>query len=117
MFRLTPQRKRVVTGGLVAAMLIASLGCDEFADARFKVVTYDGGGLPDAVIRIQNVEEDSSRFTNENGCAHFQVVIGRSVRVEIGKAGYRSVSLELRSLEKNCLLVPGARGRTPKEFG
>lgn len=101
-----------IRSALGVAMLIASVGCDGFVRARVKVVSTQGEALPDALIRQErSTDHDLARLTDDRGCAYFSGVVApvRSVAVTIGKAGYQSQGLQLRTTQENCLLVRLAR--------
>jgi hypothetical protein len=99
-------------GGLGIAILIASVACDGFVRARVRVVSAQGEAIPDALLRLErSTDHDLARFTDDRGCAYFSGVVApvRHVPVTIGKAGYQSRDLKLRTIQENCLLVHLAR--------
>jgi hypothetical protein len=101
-----------IRGTLAATMLIASAGCDGFVRARVKVVSTDGEGMPDALIRLEGAtDHDLARYTDDEGCAYFSGVVApvRSVSVDVGKAGFQSKILKLPTIQENCVVVELAR--------
>src|SRR5258708_11285961 len=98
----------VVRNGFAVAILLASLGCDAFVRARVRVVSSQGGGIPDALLRLERASDhDLARFTDADGCAYFSGVVGpaRTVRITVGKPGFGSQALDLSITLDHCLIV------------
>jgi hypothetical protein len=101
-----------IRGALGVATLIAFVGCDGFVRARVQVVSTQGETIPDALIRQDRpTDHDLARLTDDKGCAYFSGVVApvRSVAVTVGKAGYQSQAVKLRTIQENCLVVHLAR--------
>jgi hypothetical protein len=103
------ERMQAVTRTAVAvATMLASLGCDAFVRARVRVVSTQGSGIPDALLRRQRASDhDLARFTDADGCAYFSGVVGpaRTVRVAVEKPGYVSQTLDLSVAREQCFIV------------
>ena len=94
--------------GFALAILLASLGCDAFVRARVQVVSTQGGGIPDALLRLQRAtDHDLARFTDTEGCAYFSGVVGPSshVQVRVDKTGFESGFFKLSAAREECLVV------------
>lgn len=100
---------RILTVGVVIALLISILGCDGTVRARFKVLSADGMPLDDTLVRLETTgEHDLASFTGESGCTDFGGTVSpysRHVTVNIQKAGYQPITLEVPTGEFNCFLV------------
>ena len=106
--RLAFRWNRIFENAVLLAVVVGSLSCDGYVQARFKIISTDGSPLSDALVRRRNnVEHDLARFTEADGCADFRGTVAtyRNVLLSIDKSGYQSLTLELPPTSHNCLLV------------
>lgn len=60
----------------LGSLLIASVSCDGYVRARFKILSNDGSPLGGAVVRRGESEEhDLARVSSASGCADFGGVV------------------------------------------
>jgi hypothetical protein len=91
-----------VRRALLAATLIASLGCDIAVQGRVKVVTNEDEAIPDALVDAGNF----AAYTDADGCTYLSGVIhsNHKVLATASRTGYQSKDFEI-PLGENCFLV------------
>jgi hypothetical protein len=102
---------------IALVLLVGLTGCDGFVRARVKVVSTQGGGLPDALLRLERASDhDLARYTDPGGCAEFSGVVGptRRVTMSVSKPGYEAHSLKLGIADEKCFVVHLVPNGEPK---
>jgi hypothetical protein len=110
-----------IRDALPLALVGGLLGCDGVVRARVRVVSTQGGAIPDALVSLDHASDhDLARYTDSTGCADFGGVVGpaRRVKVSVSKPGFETRSLKLGIGEETCLVVhlaPDGQGRSSVE--